>query len=351
MKLITTHVILCLTTCTGVATAEWITESVLPSGQIVDTSLSISADGSPVIAFCEEGALRVAFFVDSAWVIEDVVLGDNIKVCSLELDDRGMPEIVYWNELDYSTHYVKWNGSGWTGSMICGGEGVMAGPDCALRLDSQGNPIIAYLFHSPYGNLCIARPDDSGWLRYVIDTGVAYCTSMSMDLGSDDVPQVAYYHPVHMDLMYATGEDDSWIVQTVASEGMVGDEVSIAVDSRNLPHISYLDRTEGALMYAHFDGTDWETDTVEFTGDATGLVETCIQVNSEDLPRILYYDLGDSRLKLASYDGSSWGIEQAGDRGHSSSLVLDSNDQARIAYFRYSYSNWSLMYAYADQME
>ena len=336
--------LLCIALFPCVLSADWSVESILPSGQIVDTSLAFQSDNAPVIAFCEEGVLRIAFWRENAWEVEDVVTGGNVKVCNLVLDSTGSPLILYSNTADFTVHLAEWNGAEWTDTLIAGEGEAIAGPYCDACIDSQDNLMIAYPGRSPEPGLWFAGRQGSEWTLTAIDRALISGYTVSMDIGENDLPQVAYFDQGTGDLKYAVREATFWNVETVDSEGIVGDMASIAVDSRNLPHISYIDRTIGKVKYAHYDGIAWNICTVDSTGDPFGLVETSIQVTSDDQPMIVYYDLSDSKLKCSYYDDPSWTYETVDENGHSSSLALDREDHPWVSFFRYSYNRWSLMY-------
>ncbi len=332
----------------GVSDADWIVDNMLPTGQIIRTSLLLGSGNSPYIAFCEEGVLRAGFWNGTGWDVVDVATEDNIRACNLALDSSDNPRIVYWSISDYTIYYAEWNGDEWTDTVIDGGEGGMAGPDCALCIDSLDNPMIAYLFHSPDPRLCFAVREGSDWVLSTIDPDLAAATTVSMDLGAGDTPHVAYYDPSIGDLRYAVKGDRFWNLYTVDRLGNVGDEASIAVDGSDRPHISYVDRTIGLLKYAHYDGSEWQVCTVDSIGDPFAIGETSIQVDGDDLPRIVYYDVNSTYLKIASFDGSSWEIDSVGRRGHSSCLAIDSENRPCISYFSYSYNQWGLVYTHWD---
>ena len=332
----------------GVSDADWIVDNVLPTGQVVRTSMSAGSGNSPYIAFCEEGVLRAASWNGTGWDVVDVAAEDNIKTCNLALDSSDNPRIVYWSISDYTIHYAEWNGDEWTDTLIDGGGGGMAGPEGALCIDSRDNPMIAYLIHSPNPRLCFTVREGSDWVLSTIDPDLVSPTTVSMDLGTDDTPHVVYYDPLIGDLMYAVKGDRFWNLHTVDSQGNVGDNASIAVDGSDRPHISYADRTVGALKYAHYDGSEWQVCTVDSIGDPVAITETSIQVNGDDLPRIVYYDLNSNYLKIASFDGSSWEIDSVGSRGHSSSLLIDSENLPWVLYYCYSPNQSGLIYTHWD---
>jgi len=350
------------------STGEWITESIVNAEPISSISISMDPMNNPAIAFCENATttsrdpmdpaitifetttiLKLATFDGSEWNIEDLVSGEGVKFCSLDYDNDGNPHIVFWSDTDYTIHYLVWNGTSWDDTLIDGGLEKMAGPECYIKIDSQGNPLIAYLARVATSPLLFAYRDGSDWIKTIIDPLMGHGINISMDLGSDGTPHVVYFDLTNYDLNYAVMGDRFWNTQTIDTQGIVGYEADIALDSNNLPHISYIDRTIGAIKYAYFDGEDWQICMVDSTGDPTGMLGTSIELDSNDLPRILCNDLVGDQVECAVFDGSSWTMEPVDNRGHSISMVIDSDDQLHVAYYQHSYNSQSLKYAYYQE--
>jgi len=337
--------LLSMVVTTGISSAEWSTETVMPTQQIITTSMSFGPNDSPVIAFCEAGALRVAFLRDSQWEVDEVATGGNVRVCDLALDSSGEPHIAYWDMADYTLHYARWNGAQWEGTMVDGVGEANYGPSCTICLDSEDVPMIACMRQSPDWGIYLVTLEDGQWIASRVDPTSSPGTELSMALGSDGEPRIAHYSPLESALKYTVRGERFWNVRTVDAEGDVGSSPSIALDEGNLPHIAYVDRTIGGLRHAHFDGEGWEVSVVDSTGDAVAIGEPTIRVDGNGLPHIAYLDLSQRRLEYASYDGSSWRIEPVAEHGHSSSLALDSQGKPNVAFFRYSYNRWGLVYA------
>ncbi len=225
----------------------------------------------------------------------------------------------------------------------------MAGPQCSIRNNNQGNPLITYLFHSSDSPMFFAQNDGSEWSRSVIDPSMRSVITVSMDLGPDDTPHVVYFDGANHDLIYAVKGERFWNIQTVDNQGIVGYGADIAVDSRNLPHISYIDRTVGAVKYAYFDGDEWQICMVDSTGDPGGMLDTSIELDSNDLPRILCNDLVGDQLECAVFNGSSWTMEPVDNRGQNTSMVMDSEDQLHVAFFQHNYNSQYLKYAFYQE--
>lgn len=329
---------------TGVPSAEWITQTVTPSRQITSTSLRFGPDGNPVIAFCEDGTLRVAFLRNSQWEVEDITRRGNVTVCDLELDSSGEPHLVYWDLADYTVHYAVRSGSEWTSTLIYGGEGATSTPYCAICIGAMDIPMIAYVSYLPTPGIFLAIPEGNQWVHSRIDPAFVLGEAVSMTSGTDGTPHLTYYNQQESSLKYAVMGERFWNTLTVHGDLYLGTDASIATDNGNLPHIAYIDRRVGGLRYAHYDGSDWQFSLLESTGDPVGIADPAIQVNSAGYPVIAYWDFSQNRLKCAIFDGISWQVEPVAQWCHSSSLALDSHDRPGISYFRYS-GTWGLVYA------
>ena len=143
----------------------------------------------------------------------------------------------------------------------------------------------------------------------------------------------------------------------IDSTGDVGEFSSIVIDSNGFKHISYWDQTNNELRYATDASGSWVVTIVDGNG-CNGICDTTanvgkfssITLNSTDFPRISYYDESNSRLKYAVYGCVSgvclWittSVDNSGDVGHYTSLIVDSNDHYHISY--YDNSNDDLKYA------
>ena len=122
--------------------------------------------------------------------------------------------------------------------------------------------------------------------------------------------------------------------------GGVGYYASLAFDSNDYPHISYYDLSNGDLRYASLEPGDggknlWRVELVDQTGDVGSF--SSLVLTPDNLPRISYRDATNGKLKLASYNGNSWHTEildPDGDNGMGSSLALDSNGYLFVSYIK-----------------
>ena len=129
----------------------------------------------------------------------------------------------------------------------------------------------------------------------------------------------------------------------------------------NVPHkIQFVD--------SDFDGLDdtidpcpnsvgeWEITVVDSTQGA-GKYSTALVVDSNDNPRIAYHDSIGLDLEYAWFDGASWNLKEldsSGDTGHSISMALTSGEDSLISYIENEDAVDSTLKIYnvsSDQME
>ncbi|MCK4593989.1 T9SS type A sorting domain-containing protein [bacterium] len=123
-----------------------------------------------------------------------------------------------------------------------------------------------------------------------------------------------------------------------------GSDTSIGLDSADIPYVAYYN--EDRLLLAHRGGGNWSIETVDDEGPFRYYVS--LVLDSQDRPRIAYFQwYPDSDLKYARWTGTEWLIEtvDAGDAGPFCSLALDSSDRPHIAYFDWGanelkYARW-----------
>ncbi|MBI4667808.1 MAG: hypothetical protein HY747_01280 [Elusimicrobia bacterium] len=218
--------------------------------------------------------------------------------------------------------------------------------------------IIGADIRAPIGPGSFTPPGAWGVITVDADGDTGYNPSMALD--SSGRPHIAYYHSrdtgqVHTgDLRYARWDGNKWIMETVKSEGDAGGTPSLALDASSNPRISFCSFTSSGaaddLWYAYKGTSGWAFELVDSAGNV-GLYSS-LKVDSNGKARIAYQDttLGKMDLKYAERNTSGqWRIEtvdSAGDVGQFASLDVDSLGRAHIAYL--DFTNYDLKYARQD---
>jgi hypothetical protein len=98
--------------------------------------------------------------------------------------------------------------------------------------------------------LWYAYETPTGWVRSVVDAAGNPGMGISLVIGYDDRPRIAYYAQYLGELRYAERVNGAWEVQIADEDYTVGWEPSLALDGIGAPHVTYYDWTRGALRDA-----------------------------------------------------------------------------------------------------
>jgi len=215
-----------------------------------------------------------------------------------------------------------------------------------MVLDASGNPHVTYRDGTASGSsgLKYAVYNGSKWSFQTIEDGGVVGwngAQSSLTLDSNGYPHVSYLGydaTYHSYLRYAYWNGQTWITQTVDPQGYR--ETSLALDSKGNPHITYV---EGySLAYASWDGSKWNIEIVApgvymqtLVGSASSLV-----IDENDVAHLAYYDDGNEVLKYAKRTGSGWvtqTVDTESQAGIENCLVLNSKGYPCISY-RYEHA-------------
>ncbi|MFQ5878915.1 MAG: hypothetical protein ACE5IZ_01910 [Dehalococcoidia bacterium] len=222
---------------------------------------------------------------------------------------------------------------------------VDRGTKPALALDSQGVPTIIYMLERNDGWVKAAVWNGSGWNIATVAEGYFYGPP-DVAIGGDDVPHVSYhdhqdprqFRPEKGDAVHAFVKDGEWVVDAVFDDGHDGWDNRVVVDANNRPHISAIDPVDfgGRSVEYYFidDNGEWQVEEIG-SGALTYRFATAIAINPAGEPYITYYDQDETSLRLASRKAGEWSIETVDDEGETglfSSLIVDSNGGVHISY-------------------
>jgi len=237
-------------------------------------------------------------------------LGSGGRANSLAIGSDGLPIISYWDDVnDYLVvrHCVDVVCSS-ANIRIVDSQGVV-GAATSIAIGADGLPVIAYR-DDTNGDLRVAHCADVSCreanLITVDNDRNDVATTVSMAIGADGLPVIAYRDLTNFDLRVAHCDDAACIrvtLTTVDRQGDVGDSTSIAIGADNLPVISYRDGTNGDLKVAHCNDAVCATAFIT-TVDSTGNVgfDTSIAIGTDGLAVIAYRDSTNGDLKVAHCD-------------------------------------------------
>jgi len=316
------------TACSG--SDETIT-SVTSGGR--STSIAISQDGFPVISHRNGGLLMVTKCNDVACAggdelttqVDDSLGALSSGSCtSLAISVDGYPVIAYGNRMEYVLKVAKCD------DVACTGEGEilsvvhdpieLAGSSCSLAIGHDGYPVISstiqniiptYLVVTKCNDAACAGGDET--TTTLPGTSIGYT---SIAIGTDNNPVISYWANGNKQLKVAhcndsacTGNDE--LASIVDDVDDVGEFSSIAIGDDGFPVISYFDRTAGALKVAKCNdiacaGGNETISTVDDPPTSAGF-HTSIAIGDDSRPVISYlqYDEAGGKLKVTRCGNAS----------------------------------------------
>jgi hypothetical protein len=279
----------------------WVTELAHTAGyRESDTGLVLDSADRPAMV-CGGGPAYYVFKDGASWVAEHLD-GYAVWYSTLALDTNDNPRILYnWSlfkEWESRVAYaIRVGPDDWSETTIGGGPFTPSGPDyelvidgnnnrhvaaianfadtlrysyrsstateyavftpaahCALAVDEQNNPSIAY-YDTGLAALVFVAKLQGSWRWFLVDSSGDVGRYCSLAVGTDGSWHIAYFDDTNDDLKYARrgGLTGAWEISVVDSDGVVGQYTSIALDSANRPHIAYQDMTNSNLKYAVLD--------------------------------------------------------------------------------------------------
>jgi len=244
-------------------------------------------------------------------------------------------------------HDVFWNASanGWTDERLesSGDDGEFA----SLAFDLQGRPLIAY--YSIWAGVPRVqyRNDTLGWRLYSPSPPEPFSDTVnvgqyvSLKVGADGRPRMAYYEETERDLKYVdwNASAASWNPPTYLDYvNDTGQFASLALNASDLSRIAYYNETARSLMYVRQgNATTWSLPEVVDPGPGVGKYAS-LALNATGLARIAYYN--ETSRALVYVNETSPGVwsppsvlDQGNDVGQFASLALDASGYAHIAYY------------------
>jgi len=303
--------------CNDVACGDGDETSTLvdPSAAPFGSSITIGADGLPVIAY-----LSATFELQVAHCNDVACAGENETVTKLDTEvtaflpsiaigSDGFPIVSYADSSNKALRVAHCEDATCSSKTITTVDDTTGFVDAdALAIGADGLPIIAY---STSFVLKVVHCNDvkcAGLDEMItpVDTPTSGGNTVSITVGIDALPIISYAKlggplaVAHCNDLACSGADET--ISNIAAS--VGDQMSITIGADGLPIISYEDGPALALAVAHCNDlacTGSNETLAVVDDDPTNTIGeySSITIGADDLPIIAYHDFTAHILKVA----------------------------------------------------
>ena len=228
---------------------------------------SIRADGSgaPHVSYYSQQHLQYASRNGTTWVSEQVDSTANRgRYNSLALDAGGSAQIAYYDGSARRLLVARGGSGSWSTQVVDSTASDPGRFNSIALLPANGRARISYIAATTL-KVRFASYNGAVWsLEDVGDVGqVGDFSATSLKLDSGGNPHIAYYDANSGGLIYASRlAPGVWSLQTVDTQGNVGEYCSLTLDDQDRPIISYYDATNQALKIAYGNYPDADNDGI-----------------------------------------------------------------------------------------
>lgn len=278
----------------------------------LDTSISIGADGLPVISYRDGnfGDLKVAHCGNASCSAGNTItsvdtVGNVGKGTSITIGADGLPVISYYDATNFDLKVAH------CGNALCSAANTITSVDTAgdvgyhtsLSIGADGLPVISY-YDNINGDLKMAHCGNvscsAGNTITAVDTVVVIVGEYtSITIGADGLPMISYFDSTNQNLKVAkcgnaacSAGNTITVVDTVMGTGYF---TSITIGADGMPMISYQDTSGGTnfgLKVAHCGNAACSAGNTLTAVDTVGYAGyyTSISIGADGLPIISYHN-------------------------------------------------------------
>ncbi len=280
-----------------------------------------------------------------SWNIETLdVSGMPYGPVAMASGSDGTHHIAFYENVDDVLRYVSGQSASWSDAETVGSahDTVLDSGSVSMVLGSDDVPRIGY--YAPGGALAYATRADGAW-PVTADVVSPYATYISLAVDVDGTTHVVFTDS--SGLHHAEQTSDGWSVSTVLANPASGNVGSgaVALDGEGHPQVAvmwteYVFPTLWAkLGYAEAaydaDGRiTWSPVTVVAAyASAASAGVTALALDGSDHPHVAYRS-GSGHLTYVTHDGSAWGAPELVDAADSyhPSIALDGSGDPHVAY-------------------
>ncbi len=280
--------------------------------------------------------------------------GRNI-ITQVSNDGSVIAVVFYSQELRQLRCHILSEGK-WNAHIVAQGENIGAFVD--MVLDENSNPHIGY-FDGVRKEVVYAKfvQKDSkvgvgSFLKEVIETG-DYGRSMTLRLGTNNLPRLVYYDELLTDVRYLERTPAGWVVHPIATNNDIGFYCTLALTPLvDVPQVAYIDSTTGHIRYAVYENNEWTVITLDTQPNITGPISMSIDIGGRPFVgyRTFTYPSRHTYY-VANSDESGWHstavIDEVSD-SIDAAFIIDKlgyihfvyNNAEALAYLRYNGRQW-----------
>ena len=331
----------------GSIPARWesVGSSGFSAGSIEYSTLAISSDGTPYVAYRDDassGKATVMRFNGTNWVAVGTpgFSADMADFTSIAMGSNDTPYVVYRDVGNGTRATVKkFDGTNW---ITVGNAGFSAGDviGISLAISSDGTPYAAYQDYGNGGTATVMKFNGTSWVAVGtagFSAGPAYFPSMA--ISSEGTPYIAYADGSNnYKLTVRKFNGTSW--EAVGGDAFTLDRIehsSIVIGADGTPYVAFQDfANSGNASVMKFNGTSWEfVGTAGFSTDEAQYIS--LVVGSDEMLYLAYRDnASGSKSTVQKFNGTSW--QTVGQAGFSAgvstytSLALSGGGTPYVAY-------------------